>query len=829
MTDATSPRVFAFWPGGAEGDPARKDLLGSKGASLAALSRAGLPVPPGFTISIPTCEQTLSESRWPAELEQEVRLAMERLRTITGRRWGDAERPLRVAVRSGAERSMPGMLDTLLDRGRCDANCTSPADAAWEDLRQAIDAVIQSWNSSRAVAYRRRHSLEHLRGTAVTVQAMFLAEWSGVLFTANPQTPDADEFVVEAARGTGDILVSGRTTPDQYFFDAHTFAQRRIVPGDDSASRESPPLAAAQFVMLCEYGRRIADLFGGPSDIEWAWGQGRFAILQARPILGLAPPPIDAIRQAELDRLRTLAGDEPTIWIVHNLAESLPHATPLTAELMQYALSPAGGLGRMYRELGFLTPTEGPGILEFIGGRPYVDPRRLAPLFVGELPLEYPLDALMADPSSLDAPPSHIAWEKARPFFFLQLLRLAASLVRAARRQTWLAARATARFQQFITKRLEPFLSGCQASSLSTLDDAQLVAEWTRRKRFVLDELAAEWLLPGYLAGLAVAQLTKRLTQYLGPERGLELSLRLVSGLDEPSASPSRQRPRSASLELHVGAREFTRLELPAERQAAQKKRRLESETALPELLAEHGASSLWEPVRDALTAAQRLLPYREFGKLTFLRGYETLRVVARELAQRTKLGDDFFLLKESEWAGASTDFANLKVSLAETLVDRRLTDEAFRRFDWPDLLDSRQLDALGVRVRSTSAPPSELPRGVMHEFGDGEWPARPLSAGVVEGRVRVVSSLDDVGIKLAEDELLVCPSTDPNWLPLLLQARGLIVERGGLLSHGALLARELALPAVALPGATRMLRSGEVVELDASTGRVARRGGVQP
>ncbi|MFO0904175.1 MAG: PEP/pyruvate-binding domain-containing protein [Pirellulales bacterium] len=824
MTDEASPRVFGFWPGGSDGDPARKDLLGGKGANLAALSRAGFPVPPGFTISIPTCEQVLRDGHWPAGLEKEIRRAIDRLQTITGRRLGDVEQRLRVAVRSGAERSMPGMLDTLLDRGR--------SDAAWEDLRQAIDAVFHSWNNPRAVAYRRRHALEELRGTAVTVQAMFPAEWSGVMFTANPQTPAADEFVIEAARGTGDALVSGRTTPDQYILDSRTFALRRVVPGEASGpsnrvrDHESPPLATAQFVMLCELGRRISDHFGGPCDIEWAWGQGQIAILQARPIVGLGPPATnDAFRLAECNRLRTLAGDEPAVWVVHNLAESLPLATPLTAELMQYMLSPGGGLGRLYRNLGFLAPTAGASILEFIGGRPYVDPRRLAPLFVGDLPLAYSIDALAGDPQLLDAPPSQIQWEKASPFFLLQAAPVFASLVRASRRQSRLAADAPARFQRFLSQRLEPFLSErrLRASSLSTLNDAALVDEWSRRKRFVLDELAAEWLLPGYLAGLAVGRLTKRLTQYLGAEHGLEIALRLVSGLEEPTSLAATNSEPLGSLELRDPPSVSSSTGSCTERRAAQKQRRLESEAALADLLAEHGAASLWESVCDDLKSAQRLLPYREIGKSHFLRGYETLREVAHALSRRSGLGDDFFLLRESEWAGASIDFAKLKDASAVTCSERRSQYEAFRRLDWPDVIDSRHLDLTVVPTRAeASATPTR-------DTAAEGWPARPLSAGVAEGRVRIAASPQDVECELADDELLVCPSTDPSWLPILLQAHGLIVERGGLLSHGALLARELALPAVALPDATKRLRTGDVVKLDACLGRVTRRDGGQP
>src|SRR5215471_11755525 len=154
MPEAIAARkhVFFFGAGRAEGGSDLKHLVGGKGASLADMTKAGLNVPPGFTISAACCDYFLqSGGAWPDGLEHDVRGGLARLEALVGRSFGDRADPLLVAVRSGAAVSMPGMMDTVLNVGR-------PEDGdPWQQLRRAIDAVFLSWNSERAVLYRQHH------------------------------------------------------------------------------------------------------------------------------------------------------------------------------------------------------------------------------------------------------------------------------------------------------------------------------------------------------------------------------------------------------------------------------------------------------------------------------------------------------------------------------------------------------------------------------------------------------------------------------------------------------------------------------------------------
>ncbi len=110
--------VYSFGNGTADGDGKMKDVLGGKGAGLAEMSKAGVPVPPGFTISTEVCTIYFENGKQvPAEIDEQIGKALEKLELQIGKKLGDPENPLLVSVRSGAKFSMPGMMNTILNLG----------------------------------------------------------------------------------------------------------------------------------------------------------------------------------------------------------------------------------------------------------------------------------------------------------------------------------------------------------------------------------------------------------------------------------------------------------------------------------------------------------------------------------------------------------------------------------------------------------------------------------------------------------------------------------------------------------------------------------------
>ncbi len=430
MTDS-GKLVYVFGAGAAEADGTLVSIIGGKGASLADMTRAGLPVPPGFTISAACCREVLGDpdGRWPAGLEEQVRQGLQRLERLTGRRFGSPDRSLLVAVRSGAAVSMPGMMDTVLNVGR------HPRLSAWDELVECINAVFKSWNSGRAAAYRQRHRIDNLLGTAVTVQAMFPSQVAGVLFTQDPNDPAANRMIIEASPGLGEAVVSGAVTPDRFLVGRDAGGGVEFTPG--RSSQRTPVLNPREVDQLCQLGLQVESHFGKPMDIEWGLADGRIFLLQCRPIKGLdLAIAARQVRDQEIARLKGLAGSQERIWVTHNLGETLSAPTPLTWDIVRHFMSGRGGFGLLYREMGF-KPSKvvlEHGFLELICGEIYADPQRLAGLFWDGVPLVYDPQEILTDRTLLDRPPTRFVPEQADGRFLLRLPEVVVSMIGTARR-----------------------------------------------------------------------------------------------------------------------------------------------------------------------------------------------------------------------------------------------------------------------------------------------------------------------------------------------------------------------------------------------------------
>jgi pyruvate,water dikinase len=252
---------------------------GGKGASLAAMAAAGLPVPPGFVIPADVLPGAVDAERLRAlararrhkaaqALVREVRPPREAIREAYARVRGA------VAVRSSAcaedsdAASYAGQQDTFLD-----------VEGAEDVCRRVVDCWA-SFFSERALFYRARMgSLDDL-GMAVVVQRMVEAEKAGVVFTVDPVRRRRDRMVVEAVFGLGEQVVSGEVTPDHYVLDrAGTVVREQLASGG--------VLTAEELRRLAELGVRLEQHFGSPQDIEWVIAAGQLYLLQSRPVTTL--------------------------------------------------------------------------------------------------------------------------------------------------------------------------------------------------------------------------------------------------------------------------------------------------------------------------------------------------------------------------------------------------------------------------------------------------------------------------------------------------------------------------------------------------------------
>jgi pyruvate,water dikinase len=203
------------------------------------------------------------------------------------------------------------------------------------------------------------------------------------------------------------------------------------------------------------------------------------------------------------------------------------------------------------------------------------------------------------------------------------------------------------------------------------------------------------------------------------------------------------------------------------------------------------------------LDLVRRYVAFREDAKDVLMRGYDLLRDLALEAGQRLEIGPDVFFLTREDF------FDALRVGYApfHLIEQRKTVYGAEARLSLPHVIDGSAIDTLG------SVPERKAPVGGVAGL--------PISWGEAAGPVRVCLSPSHTG-DLGRGYILVCPSTDPSWTPLFVNAAGLVLERGGMLSHGAVVARELGLPAVVLPNATQLFRDGAAIHVDGHCGWVS-------
>jgi len=851
--------------------------VGGKGVNLCKLARANFSVPPGFivptgeyrqfiahnglgdrirelagsldatnvsalTIASAEIRALFDENPIPSALADRIRSSYRLLRDSGGER---------VAVRSSAtaedlpEASFAGQQDTYLNiRGE-------------EALLKAVRSCWGSLWTDRAVAYRARQktSLEGL-AMAVVVQKMVAAEAAGVMFTANPVTGSADEIVINATWGLGEAIVGGHVTPDTIVVDKASGNVKEITVSEkavmtamtEDGTRETEirtdrrlarVLDDAAVRRLAAVGREIESHYGAPQDIEWALAVGQFTVLQARPIQGLeVARDVEACRTEEIQRLQSLAGACRRVWVAHNLAETLPTPTPLTWEIVRKFMSGDGGFGRMYKDFGYL-PSERvrkEGFLELICGRIYADPDRAAGLFWEAMPMEYDLDLVLKDKNALEAPPSRFNAEKADGTFLLRLPKTLLAMLRSMWRMNRMRSRVLERFEKQILPPFLDYVKTRRSQDLKGLPTAEVIEELHERCRRVMDDFGNESLQPSFFGGMARAALEGTLIQLMGEQAGRELTLNLTMGLlgdltleqnamlyavahgtatmpqfierfghraagEMELAEPRWREDQSYLEKILSGFRLGDGSNAPEATHEKHVELRMEAERTLPDLLAKWGGSSLRKDIEADMREAQQLLPYRENGKYYLMLGYETIRLALLELARRWRLGRDVFFLHLDELGS----FEAQRDERLQQIARRKIRWQAARRLELTEVLNSQELDNLGKpRVYEAA---SELK-------GD------PVAAGIFTGTARILrdpKDSRDIGVSY----VLVCPSTDPGWTALFVNARGLVIERGGVLSHGAIVARDFGIPAVVCPDATRRIKDGATIRVDGNRGAI--------
>ncbi|MDQ6753822.1 MAG: PEP-utilizing enzyme [Actinomycetota bacterium] len=855
--------------------PGMLAAVGGKALNLGIIAAAGLPVPGGFCLTTAAYRAVVADLDGLAAALDGVRPgvvpglveATARMRTLIldaavpepvadalRAAYAGLGRNEPVAVRSSAtaedlpEASFAGQLDTFLNVAGADA---------------LLDAVRRCWASvwtDRAVAYRAASGIGQREvGIAVVVQRMVQAEVAGVLFTANPVTGTRRQSVIDAGRGLGDAVVSGAVNPDHFVLDTSSGRVLERRPGNRPDTRHgsdvgSPCLTDVQLRELAALGARAEELFGAPQDLEWAAdAAGKIWLTQSRPITTLYPVPEGA---------DPAAGTR--VFLCASLAQGLVRPiTPMGLALFQ-RLSTADNSGWQMPAAGLRPYVDLTPVVRSKGGRRTI----LRSFRVAEARSAELLQTLFEDQRF-----SVVRGSRTPNIFAGNAVRLLIQLPPRLAEAVWRPGAALRRVRS-AAEELENLLEfGEPATAVQRMDyvDRIMPGAFTNLVPRVIPAPAAgfallgaaRWLLRG-IAGPGELQTVLRglpnnittemdlqlwhlatevrtdpaSAQVLAAEPAAELSRRYAAG-----ALPPVLQEKLVAFLVRFGHRAVAEIDLgmPRWREdpahllgAIANYLRVTDPQQAPDVQFARAAAQAEEKAKDlvaraarrgrlraamvrlALRRARQLCGLREQPKYYLIVMLAALRrqlaAVGAELARSARIaeaGDVFFIQPDEVRVGLRG--ADLHQLVADR---RRVYERELRRRYIPRLLlsDGTDVEAAAARTPGPTAADREPGRPVLS--------GSPASAGTVTGKARVI--LDPVGARLEPGEILVAPSTDPGWTPLFLTAGALVMEMGGTISHGAVVAREYGIPAVVgVPDATLRLATGQTITVDGAAGTI--------
>jgi phosphoenolpyruvate synthase/pyruvate phosphate dikinase len=850
-------------------DQMRVAIVGGKGAHLGELSRIeGLRVPAGFCVTTDAFQRIMAEapsiddrldrlSRLKPDDREAIRaLSAEIRRTLEGIAIPDdlaaaITRPLArlgeqaaYAVRSSATAedlptaSFAGQQDTYL-------NVAGPA-----AILQHVSRCWASLFTERAVTYRLQNGVDHRKvDMAAVVQRMVFPQASGILFTADPVTGNRKVASVDASFGLGEALVSGLVNADLFKVRdgevvARTVGTKQLAIHASPAGgtqeqaieperQEQPALTDAQVVRLAELGRRIEAHFGRPQDIEWCLVDDEFQIVQSRPITTLFPIPA--------------AGDQE-----NHVYVSVGHQQMMTDPMKPLGLSfwqmttprpMAEAGGRLFVDVTqvLASPASRGGLLAALGkSDPLIRDALQTVLDRGDFirPLADTGPAWTPPGSGAPAP------IETDPAIVAELIERSQASIAAVKRD--IATTSGSALLDFI---------------VADIQELKRVQFDPRSMQVIMAGMEATWWLNAQMqAWLGEKNAADTLAQSVPNNVTSEMGLALLDVADairpHPEVVAFLERVTDEGfldeLPKLAGGREARDairawldkygMRCVGEIDITRPRWRERPTTLVPLILSnirnfEPGAGARrFEQGRqeartkeDELLARLRALPDGQQKAAETKRMIDRVRTFAgyREYPKYGMVSHYFVykqaLLEEAE-------------RLVQAHVLREREDVFYLRFEeFHEVVRTNQVDEQLIREREDAfrsyralTPPRVLTsdgEGVAGAYRRDDLPAGalvglPVSAGIIEGRARVIMDMAEADLEAGD--ILVTAYTDPSWTPLFVAIKGLVTEVGGLMTHGAVIAREYGLPAVVgVEHATRLIRDGQRIRVHGTDGYV--------
>ena len=749
--------------------------------------------------------------------------------------------------------SFAGQQDTFLNvQGKANLLCS-------------IKKCWASLFSDRAIVYRSQNGFPHDQvKLAVVVQHMIFPDISGIMFTADPVTGNRKIISIDASFGLGEALVSGLVSADLYQVKSDKVIHKKIVRKEveiranssggtvreeiEEERKTAPSLSEENALQLAKIGQRIQEHFGSPQDIEWCLAESRIFILQTRPITTLYPLPL-----ANDDRI--------------HLYLSFGHP-----QMMTDAMKPLGiSVLRTFFPIGKDLPGEESHLLKEAGSRLYLDitpllhypqvRKRLPSILpavdelIGRAVKDFITRAEFQDSMKPDKHPDLSLIRKVMPLVFTilgnilyrenhqaidQLNGFICEQVQVNRRRleetsgldrmVLIQDMLSSLFTEIIP-RIAPYLptgiatykmieslsqkwlgDNDELPSISKSPPGNVTTEMGLHLGDLADALRGypeviEYMehaddagfltnLPGVVGGREMLPLFQEFLQKYGMRGSGEIDITRTRWREEPTQFLSMvlnyvksARPRQHRRNFEAGKRE-------AELMAARLVNRLRKKPW----------GFLKARIMQRLIKVYRsLIGMREHPKYFITQNFDWIKQAIMQEANTLvaagvlQSADDIFWFSLPE----------IKEMIARQQVEQNIIEIRKSQFR----LDSRLTPPRAMTSEGeiiTSIDKVQTPVGALA--------GSPVSAGTVEGRARVVLKLEEA--HLNKGDILVAPYTDPSWTPLFPLAAGLVTEVGGLMTHGAVVAREYGIPAVVgVEGATRKIADGQWIRVDGTQG----------
>lgn len=741
-----------------------------------------------------------------------------------------------------------------------------------EELEEAVRRCFASALDERVLVYKEEHGFDVLSPRiAVVIQQQIDSEAAGVGFSLNPLTNDYDEAVIDANWGLGESVAAGLASPDHFVVDK---VSRRVIerkPGakqvavwlspDGGTVRRQGRRSAGLTLSDAQLGEltgalcRIEEFFGKPVDVEWAYAGGWLHVLQARPITTYVPL---------APEMMTRPGERRRVYADAALSKGMTLNAPISPMGLDWIQET---MAAFMEQLGAtLRPDVPPEevFVQFAGGRMYMNLSNVMWLSKPETIARSAAqtDALMAEILAAIDPGRYRSakrpsWARLRTLLFLPKLLWR---LRGFFRNTLWALVSPDRARREYQRKTEAF----EASLTKDVDYSLPLGEFRRTCSANLVEEMFDVTMPALMASLvaleavdlvvprkppearALSEKLKRgFTGNVVVEMGIAL-FRLARMLERPDFEDlprlaERVNKREMPVEFLRAWDEFAgkfgwrgpgEMDLASPRyaddpalalrqmsfmtvddegfdpEAAHQRHVEERRRAYEELLKRlgwlrrgllrrvHRVIELFAGTRDT-PKHHNLLPQYAIRRRVLIEGWR--------LAEEGRL----------DAAGHVFDltFRDLETAGREPALDLRAVREERTRFiktlaarvkDFPAVIDSR---GRILRPRRREETPGEL-RGMA------------VSPGVVAGPVKVLHSPHEKPV--SKGEVLVAYTTDPGWTPLFVNAAAVVLEVGGVLQHGAVIAREYGKPCVVgIEGIMSKLRDGQSVEVDGTAGIV--------